>query len=172
MRRTTIMMSLAAMTLAGCATSSNNTLPLIFGQQNTLGVSMGGDASSQGVELTLGYKDRNIAFVPVVARDGAGQLQFVNATASDGFRDSFSVLGQFSAEADSRAGKVGLGKFFATGMAARSLADGFSDAIGGGAPPPSKDLQTAGTTEGSSAPEATAQPVSNPAPEGGTTPPG
>ena len=40
--------------------------------------------------------------------------------------NSLSVLGQFEVDAQAAGPKVGLGKFFATGLAADKLADGFS----------------------------------------------
>jgi hypothetical protein len=167
----------AAALLAGCVTQDAS-IPLIFGQQQTFGVSMGGDASSQGVEMTVGFKDRNIAVVPVVAKNASGGLVHVRSVATEGFNDAYSVLGQFSAEADSTAGKVGLGKFFATGLAARNLAEGFADAMRDGRTqaPKEEETKTAKGSQGApqdgearpaeeAAPapvEAAAQPVSNP----------
>ena len=44
-------------------------------------------------------------------------------------KDAFSVLGQFELVTEGQQAKVGLGKFFATGLAARRLADGFASAL-------------------------------------------
>jgi hypothetical protein len=45
--------------------------------------------------------------------------------------DALSVLGQFSVDTNSKTADVGLGKFFATGLAAQKLADGFSERLAG-----------------------------------------
>ena len=49
----------------------------------------------------------------------------------EGGSDALSVLGQFEVRSSTRTADVGLGKFFATGLAAQKLADGFSDQIAG-----------------------------------------
>jgi hypothetical protein len=122
--------SVLGLSLLVCGCVSSGTTPLIFGQSHTVGISIGGGAADQSAEFTLGYRDKNIAIVPVVREDesGSGQLEAhvqkdVNGVlGTDG--DALSVLGQFSVDADTQE-KVVLGKFFATGIAARRLADGF-----------------------------------------------
>lgn len=114
--------------LNGCMTSSRN-LPLVFGQSHTVGISMGAGAAEQGGDLVLGYKDKNIAIVPVALDQGDGSYAYAGSN-SGGFEDSFSVLGQFEVTAEGQATKAGLGKFFATGAAAKALADGFSAQMG------------------------------------------
>lgn len=98
---------------------------LVFGQQHTLGVSISGSTTDQGGELTLGFKDKNIAVVPVAVKGTDGAIQIVYATTEEDWKDSFSVLGQFEADAKAGSPEVGLGKFFATGQAAQILAEGF-----------------------------------------------
>jgi len=128
------LMLIAAVTaaLCGCRTSP----VLVFGQSHSVGVSIGGDASESGAELTLGYKDRDIAIVPVaiVPKEAAAtkDTMLVHSTVSsangDGGHDTdaLSVLGQFQVNAKGKEADVGLGKFFATGLAAQKLADGFA----------------------------------------------
>jgi len=113
--------------LTGCVTPKN--MPLVFGQSHTVGISINGSATDQGAELTLGYKDRDIAIVPVTIQQ-ADQNNIQLSATTTGDTDAFSVLGQF--EVNSRAGQpeAGLGKFFATGIAARRLADGFASRMG------------------------------------------
>ena len=119
--------TIAALALTGCAGSGAN-MPLIFGQTQTVGLAMGGSTSDQGVDLTLGYKDRNFAIVPVTVKQSSGSTQ-ITSTATAGHQDALSVLGQFEVKADAKAGNVGLGKFFATGLAAKVLADGFAEKL-------------------------------------------
>lgn len=118
---------------AGCA--SNADLPLIFGSSNTIGISIGGSLPEQGGDFTIGYKGRDFAIVPVtlVQPDGTEQ-QIGGELRGDKFRDAFSVLGQFesSASRSSTGTKTGLGKFFATGVAAKKLSDGFAKRLGDG----------------------------------------
>jgi hypothetical protein len=56
--------------LIGCA--SNQDLPLVFGQSQTVGISIGAGASEQGADFVLGYKDKNVAIVPVSIKDKDG----------------------------------------------------------------------------------------------------
>ena len=104
--------------------------PLVFGQAHTVGVSIHGSATQQGADLTVGYRDVDIAVVPVTAVDASGQIVPIKADVAgkDGgmSSNSLSVLGQFEVDAQAAGPKVGLGKFFATGLAADKLADGFN----------------------------------------------
>lgn len=120
--------------LCACQTSPT----LVFGQSHTVGISIGGSASDTGAELTLGYKDRDVAIVPVAivpAKGTTGTTQMVNSTVGSASgtgqdSDALSVLGQFEVSAGAQSQNVGLGKFFATGLAAQKLADGFSCKLG------------------------------------------
>jgi hypothetical protein len=121
--------------LSGCSTSPS----LVFGQTHTVGITMSGSASDSGAELSIGYKDRDVAVVPVAILNKEGTLDkdgMVNAKVSsergDGYdTDSLSVLGQFTVDTDAQNRTAGLGKFFATGLAAQKLADGFSCKLSG-----------------------------------------
>lgn len=125
----TFLIAAGLLTISGCAANQN--LPLIFGQSQTVGISIGGGSSEQSVDFTLGYKDRNIAIVPIAIEVSEGQHAQVGSMSGENFDDSFSVLGQFEVRTDTSQGDVGLGKFFATGAAAKALADGFADKLGG-----------------------------------------
>lgn len=119
----------------GCA-STDARLPLIFGQSHTVGISIGASTTDQGGELVLGYKDKNIAIVPVTERKADGDyLQIKSSIIDENGQgpdtDALSVLGQF--ETSGSAGvnpNFSLGKFFATGLAAQKLADGFAAKLG------------------------------------------
>lgn len=118
-----------AAALAGCESLPNP--PLVFAQSQTVGVTIAGSPASQGGEFTVGYRDWNLAVVPVTVTQGDGQVTSLTASANPGkdqkFEDAFSTLGQFDVNVEGgTSNKVGLGKFFATGLAAKVLADGFA----------------------------------------------
>jgi len=130
-----LLLALAA-AAAGCSSPPGQTM-LVFGQTQTVGISIGGSVPDQGASFTLGYQDRNFAIVPATVAQGNGQAtQVLSTVGADGegglgSTDALSVLGQFEVRSDTRAANVGLGKFFATGLAAQKLADGFSEQIAG-----------------------------------------
>lgn len=141
--------------LTGCNTSYD--LPLVFLQTTTVGISAGTPAAGSPPDLSLGYRDVDVAVVPVVAAgqqvrgqspgpaggggvngplDSRMLLAATGPSAGNGpeYSDALSVLGQFSVttgQSNNQQGQnqqlpsVGLGKFFATGLAARQLAYGF-----------------------------------------------
>ena len=134
----TLVVAVALLIVSGCATNQN--LPLIFGQSPTLGISIGGGTSEQSIDFTLGYKDKNVAIVPVAIEVSEGKHAQVGSMSGESFDDSFSVLGQFEVKTATSQGDVGLGKFFATGAAAKALADGFASKLSG---EPMKEVQVA-----------------------------
>ncbi len=125
-------LSAAAFTSA-CSTQGNTML--VFGQTQTLGISIGGSATDQGATFTLGYQDKNFAIVPATVRMADGTVVPVRSTVGNPegkkgqSQDALSVLGQFSVNTSTKSADVGLGKFFATGLAAQKLADGFSEKL-------------------------------------------
>ncbi len=138
LRRNLTLAMLAAAGASGCSTSGNTML--VFGQSQTVGITIGASATDQGADFTLGYRDKNFAIVPVTVRNADGSTTLVRSAFGTGFDDALSVLGQFELSTSSKTADVGLGKFFATGSAAKTLADGFRDKIRGfsdeKAPPP------------------------------------
>jgi len=131
MKKSYLIASLALpLILSSCA--KNQHMPLIFGQSQTVGISIGASTADQGADFTLGYEDKNIALVPIAISDKDGNMQYVGSSITDEnnndvFEDAYSVLGQFKVQTSTNAqGNAGLGKFFATGGAAKTLADGFS----------------------------------------------
>ncbi len=113
--------------VAGCGNVES--AHLIFGQQQTVGLEISATAPEQGASLTLGYSDRNIAIIPVavkVGEDDFVRLGATNATTDGDSNDAYSTLGQFElGTGGDGTVSVGLGKFFATGLAAQFLAQGF-----------------------------------------------
>lgn len=135
-----------AATISGCEAPKH--APLIFGQTQTLGVSIATAANGTAPEVTLGYRDANIAMVPTTIEQPGGENTQLEATvgggeklAADGetvverqkpAKDAFSTFGQFSAAVTGATAKTALGKFFATGLAAQKISDGFSCALSEG----------------------------------------
>lgn len=126
--------SVGLLALAGCASGGS---PLTFLESNTFGVSIAGGVPEGSVELTLGYAGRNVAIVPVTAAlVEPGPQTFIGSQRGDaGDYDAFSVFANFNAAASVKDGKTSttrFGKFFATGLAADKLAEGFASQMGDG----------------------------------------
>src|SRR4051812_18691053 len=68
----------ASVGLAGCYQSNP---PLFFAQAHTLGVGVHTSTTQQSADLTLGYKDFDVAIVPVSATDGSGRVVPLTGTA-------------------------------------------------------------------------------------------
>jgi hypothetical protein len=140
--------------LAGC--NIPDSTPLIFLQTTTVGISATTTAAQGTPELSLGYRDVDLAIVPVIAGgkkiagkapvnpDGslnppapdnaALALTTADGKKSKSFSDALSVFGQFQVDtsaAVTSGPSAGLGKFFATGLAARSLATGYECKLAG-----------------------------------------
>lgn len=126
MKKMLMLSGIATLALGGCATGEQG-MPLIFGRAQNVGISVAGSVPDQGAHLSIGYTDRNIAIVPTTSPGG----DRIRSMAGDGFEDALSVLGQFKANASGGAEvSAGLGTFFSTGLAARTLADGFRCEMG------------------------------------------
>ena len=114
-------LSVAAIVVATAACAPNQQMPLFFGQTQTFGVSMHGSTTEQGASLTVGFRDYDIAIVPVTLtqKDGttiplqSQQPQLISE--SKGLMgtniDALSVFGQFNGTADQIKMNVSLGKF-------------------------------------------------------------
>lgn len=112
---------IAALPLAAC-TTADQPMPLVYARTQTVGISVAGSVPDQGANVTIGFADRNLAVVPTTSPNGDP----IRATATNGFNDALSVLGQFEATAEGTGVSAGLGTFFSTGMASSHLAAGFS----------------------------------------------
>lgn len=123
----------------GCSNSSS---PLYFGQNTTYGAAVGGTAAAGGLpELTVGYRQANVAIVPTVipgdvklgkngnesrtifaTQDQRSAVGGATDGSSDGNRtDAYSTFGSF--KASTKTNGITLGVFFATGVAAQTLAE-------------------------------------------------
>src|SRR5271156_939540 len=90
--------ALFAVSLLASGCNSNVDPPLVFVQTTSLGVSASSTGAQATPELTVGYRDVDVALVPVT-RDG----HLIKSTNPSGngqtFTDSLSVLGQFEVNA-------------------------------------------------------------------------
>ena len=120
---------LASLPLGACATGPDQSLPLVFARTQTAGVSVAGSVPDQGAHLTIGYSDRNLAVVPTTTAKG-DPIKSVATEGDQPFEDAYSVLGQFELNANAQSVNAGLGTFFSTGMASRTLAEGFRCKMG------------------------------------------
>jgi hypothetical protein len=118
--------------LSGCNT--NPDLPLVFYQATTVGITANASPAQASPEISLGYRDTDVAVVPVTANGQPIRAKNPNPNTNGKgkYEDALSVFGQF--QVDTAAGpstSIGLGKFFATGLAAEQLANGFKYRVGG-----------------------------------------
>ena len=113
--------------LLGCTQGQN--IPLVFAQTESVGITINTGATQTSPELTLGYRDVDAAVIPVTYSPSSGSVSPLLGkiwTSGGENDDALSVLGQFSVSAQASGACVGLGKFFATGLAAKKLTDGFA----------------------------------------------
>lgn len=115
----------AAAALAAC-TSTNP--PLIFGDHVNVGLHIGNDTASGGTAVSLGYKARSVAIVPVSTLDGDGAAYAMKAHDGD-TKDALSVFAVFEGNARTEGTvtepTVRLGQVFSTGLAAQALTGGY-----------------------------------------------
>src|SRR5687768_9118905 len=128
MKNKFLMCCMAALPLAAC-TTSDQAMPLVFARTQTVGVSVAGSVPDQGAHITIGYADRNLAVVPTTTPNGE-RIKSVATEGDQPFEDAYSVLGQFELSTDAQQVSAGLGTFFSTGMASRTLAEGFRCKMG------------------------------------------
>lgn len=126
--------------LAGCTTLDSS--PLIFGQGITVGISAGAASTNTSPEIVIGFKQANFAVVPTVIPADVPPLPGENeptrriaafGSGPTGLEDALSTFGSFSN--NTKVGEVELGVFFATGVAAQRLSQGFCYAVAANASP-------------------------------------
>ncbi|WP_139367779.1 hypothetical protein [Enterovibrio nigricans] len=119
-------MLFSIMTISACSTNEN--MPLIFSQTQSVGIGIGTNAVAQGVDFSLGYKDSNIAIIPITIKQSSNDSTLIKSTVGNS-QDAMSVLGQFDVNSNNEGAGAALGKFFATGIAAQQLATGFKNSF-------------------------------------------
>jgi hypothetical protein len=119
--------------LCSCTTPKHTDL-LVFGTNTQFGIDIGTNASST-TSLTIGFKRQEAVLMPLLA-NGANSLyvpksaapidpKYLGAETKGAKSDTYSVLAVFGAtgSADSALkANVGIAQYFATGLAARTLA--------------------------------------------------
>ncbi|MCR9219225.1 MAG: hypothetical protein NXI21_03265 [Alphaproteobacteria bacterium] len=150
----TVILAVAAVAVLGACERSRNVL--VFGTDTIVALDVSGDASGTP-GLTLGYKRREAVWLPLASDDKA-DAEF---TAGPDGRDAYSVLASFGLE--TTADGPAIAQFFATGDAARALAQSGGAALV--SPLPSAQPATspeAGTTPPQSAAPAPQPPAAAP----------
>lgn len=113
--------------------SSPYQAPLLFLRSDVVGIDIGGSLAEQGLQFDLGYTNRNLALIPVYAAGAGGKVVRIagasDGAASDRSNDAMSVLGQFKVNTETTRLGLGLGRYFATGVAARNMGESISAAI-------------------------------------------
>lgn len=134
---------LAATTLAACDSMPKHTNTMVFGTSTKVALDVSQDPSGT-VGITIGYKRQEAVWMPLMpnaaasAPGGSGPAACTKdgkcpkfAGTQRGENDTYSVLATFGgtvdagADAQARTGKAGarIAQFFATGFAARALAE-------------------------------------------------
>lgn len=124
---------MASILLSGCASYKNE---LVFGESSDFSIGFH-PAPAGGLDFNLGYKQTDIAVVPVGVIDSSGAVRQRSASAQENEgnpstkKDAVSVFGQFSASSrtltePASPRRVTFGRFFATGIAAQRLAEGYA----------------------------------------------
>lgn len=136
---------LASLALLGCSTPKHTNV-LIFGTNTKFAFDVSQDPTS-GVGVTLGYKREEAVWMPLMPNEKTGPVDCKDVPSVDGKtgalrtcdkyvgtsgddRDTYSVLASFGANVDGRAtatdasaqAKGSIAQYFATGWAARALA--------------------------------------------------
>jgi hypothetical protein len=128
----------AAVPAAGAANSASAgdgpyQRPLVFMRNDVYGFDIGASVAEQGGQFALGYSSRNVALIPVVLVSADGQVSRLLADGEGtGWRDAYSVMGQFRSDTETRRVGFNLERYFATGMAARNLGSGLQATIANG----------------------------------------
>jgi hypothetical protein len=140
----TIAVFAGALSLGGCVQMTRHSNTMVFGTNTSFGISVGSDATSTP-SITVGYKRQEAVIMPLVANTEAdgeklnpckqmadGSLPesciLMGRTNDDtGNRDTYSVLASFGAKFGATStqpeAKGAIAQYFATGLAARTLAD-------------------------------------------------
>ncbi|HHT9111154.1 MAG TPA: hypothetical protein ACFYDZ_08370 [Candidatus Brocadiaceae bacterium] len=125
---------LAVLTMSGCAIKHSDVM--LFGTNTKYGLSIAADAPENTPHINVGYKRQEFVWLPLVANgaDSVIQTKVATANAQDlkyigkeptGKEDTYSVLASFGAQFSAGRGGAGGGiaQYFATGIAARKLAE-------------------------------------------------
>lgn len=125
---------IAVVIISGCAIKHSDVM--LFGTNTKYGLSIAMDQPENTPHINVGYKRQEFVWMPLVANgaDSALQRNVKDASAQDlkylgkedaKKEDTYSVLASFGADfkASGAGGGGGIAQYFATGMAARKLAE-------------------------------------------------
>jgi hypothetical protein len=107
--------------LVACSTSPSM---LIFADNATFGLQLGSNTAASGGNVTLGYRNRSVAIVPMSVLDETGTAKALRSR--DGSStDAMSVFAIFDAASADRTSPLNTGQMFSTGVAAQQLTLGY-----------------------------------------------
>lgn len=115
---------------ATALTACGSNPPLLFADYTSFGLQLGTEVAGAGGSVTLGYKARSVAVVPVSAVDIDGSAKQRRSSDADS-KDALSVFASFESASGAGSGKVELGQLFATGIAAQELTNGYKCKLSG-----------------------------------------
>lgn len=107
--------------LAACASSPSM---LIFADNVTFGLQLGTNTAAGGSSVTLGFKNRSVAIVPMSVLDQDGNAQKLSSL-DGGNGDAMSVFAVFDASSSGQSSPLKAGQMFSTGVAAQQLTLGY-----------------------------------------------
>ncbi|MFH1218084.1 MAG: hypothetical protein V1706_16445 [Pseudomonadota bacterium] len=126
-----VIATLVPISFVGCG----STLPLVFTDKTTLGLEASGGGEG-APEITLGFKTTSVAVIPVAVRKknqdgGVAEVIPLRAVSADNSKDAYSTFGNFTTNSgvETTTASVGLGRFFATGIAAQKIAEKMGEAL-------------------------------------------
>ena len=126
--------STSLLVFVGLAACRPDDRTITFAQVEILGIHTStGTGTPAAAEATLGYRGINYATVPVVTKVKGPDGKEADATtkSTEGQKtDALSVFGHFDASTGLPGSGTSIGKYFATGVAAQTLADGASRGLG------------------------------------------
>jgi len=125
--RTLLRLSLITAAAAAASACSTVNPPLLFGDQTNFGVHLGSETAASGMSVSVGYKQRSVAVVPVTLLEDDGQPSAIKAQGPNGNKDALSVFAVFEGGGMNASGSrtVRAGQMFSTGLAAQALTLGY-----------------------------------------------
>lgn len=165
MKKTTLLALTGLLALAGGCYTPQHSNVLIFATNTKFGVDISYDPKTQEPSFVVGYRRQEGVWMPLLANYGPegltpGPLMITNTLngksdeiapqmfyrGNDGVNyDTYSVLATFKGSAGSQGAgaSTGIAQYFATGLAARELAqEGGAALVSTKAPPPDKQAVT------------------------------
>lgn len=154
-------LAVVSVALAGCHTP-DHTNTLLFATSTSVAVDVSGNPTTGAPHILVGYKREEGAFMPLLANGGTNPDGTKPAKCGEGQgdgkaddkcffdgtqgqdKDTYSVIATFGGNTSTTAGQSsavsgGIAQFFATGWAARKLAESGASLVNAASPPKAAD---------------------------------